>query len=82
MRTSPYSTPIGRDSDANTVLNRIRESKQLLQTLRYQWYDSIAFLNGDQWGDWDRSLGRMRQRPQVPWRVRITDNQILPLVKN
>lgn len=75
------ATISGVDGEATAVLQRVWQSKQTTQDLRYQWYDSIAFVRGDQWSYWDRGSRRVRQHPAMPWRIRVTDNQILPLIQ-
>lgn len=68
------------DDRAGRVLECIDHSNMLTQAMRHQWFDALAFVRGDQWGFWDAGLGRMRQRPALPWKVRITDNQVLALI--
>jgi hypothetical protein len=68
------------DDVAAEVMNHVAESKQIQQSSRWEWYDAVAFVRGDQWTYWDPGARRMRRRPALPWRVRLTDNQTLPQI--
>ena len=71
----------GADDVASYVLSLVVQSRQILSQKKQEWFDGIAFVRGDQWTYWDPSTRRLRRRPALPWRVRITDNQTLPLVQ-
>lgn len=76
----PFKSVGGKDDTAAEVLSLVSETKDILQQFLWEWWEGIAFYRGDQWTVWDHGAGKLRQRPVLPWRIRLTDNQILPLV--
>jgi len=73
--------PQGGDVKASEILSRLSEAKTILRQFQWEWWEGIAFYRGDQWTVWDHGAGRLRRRPALPWRIRVTDNQVLPLVQ-
>ena len=70
----------GRDTEADIVLAEVNEAKSVMQSFHQKWWEAVAFYDGDQWMVWDRGANRLRKRPTLPWRIRVTDNQTLPLI--
>lgn len=68
------------DDTARDVLGVVNETKSILQSFQWAWWEAVAFFRGDQWSAWDHTAGRLRQRPVVPWRIRVVDNQVLPQI--
>lgn len=46
-----------------------------------QWWTNLSFYIGEQWATWDDSSGSMITPKAPSWRIRMTDNQLQPLVR-
>ena len=72
--------PAGKDGEAQRVRSLVSEAQAAKRELEEEWYHAILFARGQQWSYLDPDGGGIQQIPRVPWRIRVTDNQTLPLI--
>jgi hypothetical protein len=71
--------PFYKDSTIQDLEKLLSQARGLHSRFEPVWYLNLAYYNGDQWVFWNR--GRL-DRPRLdPWRVTLTDNRIIGIVR-
>lgn len=80
LRPQASRAKSAKDAEAQRVLSCVDQAHQTLSHLHSEWNYYVHFIRGHQWTYLDPHTGSSQYLPAVPWRMRIVDNQTLPLI--
>ena len=76
MATEPATTP---DSSVGELEKLLTQAKNARAGFEPIWYLNVSYYMGKQWVFWNR--GRLDRPILEPWRVTLTDNRIIGIVR-
>jgi hypothetical protein len=75
----PERDSTGQEVPTSELDAMVKRSARIRSTFEPQWFLNTAYYNGNQWVMWD---GNGLYEPKLePWRVRLVDNRIQPMVR-